>query len=160
MQVLQMERQRGRQETDALANGAGRQSFRASLDQRRPVCSTSAGTTYAGSVMNGLSGKNYIANAAVSGAVIGDADPFGDICSNPTRTQIQMSGKNIGDLLNAEGITWGAFFTALRPGAVVQNGSLRIRSASAAGGDFLLGEIQLRGSSADRSILRHPVHRG
>ena len=68
-----------------------------------------AGNTYAGTIMNGLSGSGFIANAASTGAVIGDADPFGDICSNPTRTQIQMSGKNIGDLLNAAGITWGSF---------------------------------------------------
>ena len=68
-----------------------------------------AGNTYAGSVMNGLSPKNFIANAAITGAVIGDADPFGDVCSNPARTQLLMSGKNIGDLLNTAGITWGSF---------------------------------------------------
>ncbi len=39
--------------------------------------------------------------------VIGDPDPIGDVCSNPTRNQVQMGGKNIGDLLNAAGITWG-----------------------------------------------------
>lgn len=68
-----------------------------------------AGTTFAGTITNGLSGKGFIANAAPSGAVIGDADPGNDICSSPTRTQILMSGRNIGDLLNAAGITWGAF---------------------------------------------------
>ena len=68
-----------------------------------------AGTTFAGTITNGLSGKGFIANAASSGAVIGDADPGNDICSSKTRTQILMSGKNIGDLLNAAGITWGAF---------------------------------------------------
>lgn len=68
-----------------------------------------AGTTYAGTITNGLSGKGFIANAASSGAVIGDADPGGDNCSNPKRTQVTMSGKNVGDLLNAAGVTWGAF---------------------------------------------------
>ncbi|HXQ26543.1 MAG TPA: alkaline phosphatase family protein [Candidatus Acidoferrales bacterium] len=68
-----------------------------------------AGTTYSGTVTNGLSGKGFIANAASSGAVIGDADPAGDNCSNPKRTQITMSGKNVGDLLNEAGITWGSF---------------------------------------------------
>jgi len=41
--------------------------------------------------------------------VIGDPDPLGDTCSNPTRNQVQMGGQNIGDLLNAAGITWGSF---------------------------------------------------
>jgi phospholipase C len=41
--------------------------------------------------------------------MIGDADPTGDVCSNPTRAQGQLSGKNIGDLLSAAGVSWGAF---------------------------------------------------
>jgi phospholipase C len=41
--------------------------------------------------------------------VIGDGDPLGDTCSNPTIDQVRMSGQNIGDLLNAKGITWGSF---------------------------------------------------
>jgi phospholipase C len=68
-----------------------------------------AGTTFAGSIQNGRSGKGFIADAATMGAVVGDADPANDICSSKTRTQILMSGSNIGDLLNAAGIPWGAF---------------------------------------------------
>ena len=41
--------------------------------------------------------------------VVGDPDPIGDVCSNPSRNQVQMGGKNIGDLLTAAGITWGSF---------------------------------------------------
>jgi phospholipase C len=40
---------------------------------------------------------------------IGDADPIGDTCSTTTGAQISMGGQNIGDLLNAEGVTWGWF---------------------------------------------------
>ena len=40
---------------------------------------------------------------------IGDADPIGDVCSTTTGAQIHMSGQNIGDLLNAAGVTWGWF---------------------------------------------------
>ncbi|HTX42099.1 MAG TPA: alkaline phosphatase family protein [Acidobacteriaceae bacterium] len=40
---------------------------------------------------------------------IGDADPIGDVCSTTTGAQIHMSGQNIGDLLDAAGITWGWF---------------------------------------------------
>jgi phospholipase C len=39
---------------------------------------------------------------------IGDADPYGDVCSTSTK-QIQMSGENVGDLLTAAGVTWGFF---------------------------------------------------
>jgi phospholipase C len=41
---------------------------------------------------------------------IGDADPYGDVCSS-TSTSITMAngGKNIGDLLNTAGVTWGWF---------------------------------------------------
>jgi phospholipase C len=66
-----------------------------------------AGQTFGGSTTKG-SGAGTIANGASSGAVIGDADPGGDMCS-ASATQITMSGKNIGDLLNAAGITWGGF---------------------------------------------------
>jgi phospholipase C len=68
-----------------------------------------SGTTFEGSVTNALSPLGDIANNVSTGAVIGDADPGGDICSSSTRTQITMSGKNVGDLLNAAGITWGSF---------------------------------------------------
>src|SRR5712692_11380621 len=37
--------------------------------------------------------------------VVGDPDPIGDVCSAPTRNQVQMSGRNIGDLLNDAGIS-------------------------------------------------------
>ena len=39
----------------------------------------------------------------------GDADPLGDMCSTTTGETVQMTGKNIGDLLNAASITWGLF---------------------------------------------------
>jgi phospholipase C len=41
--------------------------------------------------------------------LIGDADPEGDVCSNPTIDQVTMAGPNIGDLLNKRNITWGWF---------------------------------------------------
>jgi phospholipase C len=41
--------------------------------------------------------------------LISDADPVGDVCSTTTGETVQFSGKNIGDLLNAKGISWGFF---------------------------------------------------
>ncbi len=40
---------------------------------------------------------------------ISDADPAGDVCSTSTGETFLMSGKNIGDLLNAAGVSWGFF---------------------------------------------------
>jgi phospholipase C len=42
-------------------------------------------------------------------ALIGDADPLGDACSNPAIDQVQLAGRNIGDMLNQKRITWGWF---------------------------------------------------
>jgi phospholipase C len=44
-----------------------------------------------------------------STTLINDADPIGDVCSAATGEQVTMGGKNIGDLLNASGISWGFF---------------------------------------------------
>ena len=41
--------------------------------------------------------------------VIGDPDPLNDVCSSSTRNQVQVGSKTIGDLLDAAGVTWGAF---------------------------------------------------
>jgi phospholipase C len=40
---------------------------------------------------------------------IGDGDPVGDVCSTTTGELFSMSGKNVGDLLNAAGVSWGFF---------------------------------------------------
>jgi phospholipase C len=41
--------------------------------------------------------------------LISDADPVGDVCSTTTGETVQFGGKNVGDLLNAHGVTWGFF---------------------------------------------------
>jgi phospholipase C len=55
--------------------------------------------------------------------LVSDADPLGDVCSNPSRNQGQMGGMNIGDLLNEAGITWGSFMGGFNLTAVNSNGS-------------------------------------
>jgi phospholipase C len=68
-----------------------------------------AGNTNSASITNGKSGMGNIANAATSGSVIGDPDPKDDMCSNPARAQITMTGRNIGDVLSDAGISFGSF---------------------------------------------------
>jgi len=58
-------------------------------------------------IINGTGSETDGGNGSLS--VIGDPDPLGDICSAPTRNQVQMAGKNIGDLLNSAGVSWGSF---------------------------------------------------
>jgi phospholipase C len=41
--------------------------------------------------------------------LISDADPIGDVCSTTTGGLVRLTGQNIGDLLNARGVTWGFF---------------------------------------------------
>jgi len=55
--------------------------------------------------------------------LIGDADPLGDVCSNPTRAQATMGSKNIGDLLTAAGVTWGSFMGGFNLTTVNSNGT-------------------------------------
>jgi len=67
---------------------------------------------------------------------IGDGDPLGDVCSNPSLDQVTMAGKNIGDLLNAKGITWGSFMGGFDLSVVNANGTtgcLRLTNPTAPG---------------------------
>ena len=50
----------------------------------------------------------YIKDGQGGYTMINDVDPAYDVCSKP-KDQVLMKGKNIGDLLNAKGITWGGF---------------------------------------------------
>ncbi len=92
-----------------------------------------AGNTFPGTLAplkpNGMpaSASGNIANAAMTGAVIRDPRPLLDDCvaSNPKFqgvNQITMSGKNVGDLLNAKGITWGWFQGGFAPTGVDAHG--------------------------------------
>jgi phospholipase C len=62
-------------------------------------------------------------NASGTGTVYGDADPFYDGCSNHNNPTVQMSGTNIGDLLNAKGITWGWFQGGFAPTSRASDGT-------------------------------------
>jgi phospholipase C len=92
-----------------------------------------AGNTFPGTLFptrpNGkpASASGNIANAATTGAVIGDPRPLLDDCvaSNPKFqgvSQITMSGKNVGDLLNAKGVAWGWFQGGFAPTGVDAQG--------------------------------------
>ncbi len=58
-------------------------------------------------------------NASGVGTVTNDPDPVYDDCSNSSHktsyTLAGMSGQNIGDLMNAQGVSWGWFQGGFRP---------------------------------------------
>ncbi len=84
-----------------------------------------AGTTNTATVTAG-SPNGFIAGGATTGAVISDArpDPSLDDCTlPPPRTYIKMSGKNIGDLLNAKNVTWGWFQGGFKPSTLKADGT-------------------------------------
>ncbi|NPT58603.1 phospholipase C [Paraburkholderia elongata] len=66
---------------------------------------------------------SYYVNDGQGGiTLINDADPANDLCSSAT-DQILMSGKNIGDLLNAKSITWGGFMGGFNLSTTNSNGT-------------------------------------
>jgi phospholipase C len=54
-------------------------------------------------------GSDIINDGNGGETLISDANPLGDTCSGTSGAQVQLTGTNIGNLLNAKGITWGWF---------------------------------------------------
>jgi phospholipase C len=89
--------------------------------QRFAMSDASFGSTFGPSTpgaLNLVAGQTHgaspatLSNNVSNGTVIGDPDPLYDDCG---RKQVSLSGRNVGDLLNANGITWGWFQGGFRP---------------------------------------------
>jgi phospholipase C len=73
---------------------------------------------------NDLNGPGALVDDGSGGLTdVGDADPGGDVCSTTTGETFQMTGQNIGNLLNAAGVTWGFFEGGFNLSIVNANGS-------------------------------------
>lgn len=76
---------------------------------------------------NGTNPGNTINNIVADGqggfTMFGDSDPHGDVCSSTTNPTTEMTGKNVGDLLNTKNITWGWFEGGFNLTAVNANGT-------------------------------------
>lgn len=88
----------------------------------------SFGTTYGPSTpgaLNLISGQTHgatspdVANKVVGGTDIADLDPQYDACS--AGTKLAMGGQNVGDLLNAQGVTWGWFEGGFAPSSTANS---------------------------------------
>jgi len=71
-----------------------------------------AGQTHGATVVRDTGGG---ASDVILGTMIGDARPAFDDCSPASTTTASMTGKNVGDLLNAAGVTWGWFQGGFAP---------------------------------------------
>ncbi|WP_246576594.1 phospholipase C [Actinospica durhamensis] len=73
-----------------------------------------SGQTYGGEVVDatgrGVTDAAVVAspNSSDVGTDIGDMDPYFDDCSQ-AGDRLEMTGQNVGDLLDAKGVTWGWF---------------------------------------------------
>jgi phospholipase C len=103
------------------------------------------GTTFGPSTLGALnliSGQtNGVVNDAnAEGNIVSDgnggytltrnASPVNDICSATSGALIHMTGKNVGDLLNAAGITWGFFHEGFDTSVININGTTGCRRSN------------------------------
>ena len=98
--------------TPGALNLVAGNTFPGTLAPKRP---NGAAATPAGNIAGGAADPTV-----TTGSVVGDPRPLFDDCvnSNPKFqgvNQVSMSGKNVGDLLNAKGITWGWFQGGFAP---------------------------------------------
>src|SRR5258708_30881982 len=75
-----------------------------------------------------------VPNNTGPGALVGDLDPTGDVCSAGTTVRLGTpSGpSNIGDLLTTNGVTWGAFMGGFDLTATNANGTTGCNRSSPA----------------------------
>jgi phospholipase C len=75
-------------------------------------------------VIQSLNGSGSIVPDGNGGFTLNsDADPVGDVCSTSSGETVQMGGQNIGNLLNAAGVSWGFFEGGFNLSIVNSNGS-------------------------------------
>jgi phospholipase C len=77
-----------------------------------------------------LSSSHAVADGNGGFTLIGDADPLNDTCSSAA-DQVNFSGQNIGNLLNAKGITWGWFAGGFNLSVVNTNSTTGCNRATA-----------------------------
>lgn len=81
-----------------------------------------AGQTNGMQIVKSSRSSYYIADGQGGLTMINDVDPGADVCSSTT-DQAMMTGKNIGDLLNAKNITWGGFMGGFNLSTTNANGT-------------------------------------
>ena len=73
---------------------------------------------------------NGASTGALTGTLIGDGRPAGDDCNPPGVATVALTGKNVGDLLNAKNIAWGWFQGGFRRTSLTAKGAAVCGAAS------------------------------
>lgn len=89
-------------------------------------------------ILNGTGDETDGGNGSLT--VVGDPDPVGDICSAPTRNQVQLKSKNIGDLLSDAGVTWGSFMGGFDLTITNPNGTTKCARSSVSAYTGVIGD--------------------
>ncbi|HBZ70247.1 MAG TPA: phospholipase, partial [Deltaproteobacteria bacterium] len=87
-----------------------------------------AGTTFAATPSAAT--PKVVPNNSGPGTLVGDMDPTGDVCS--AGTTVKLSAPNVGDLLNKNGVTWGAFMGGFDLTVTNANGTTGCKRSSPA----------------------------
>jgi phospholipase C len=103
--------------------------------------------TVAGSDTNGSTG---------AGSIVGDPRPFGDICNPLGSTQVALStpSRNVGDLLNAKGLSWGWF-----QGGLVNCNSIHMASDGSVKRDYIGHHEPFQYFASTRNLAHLPPSR-
>ncbi len=72
--------------------------------------------------LHGTKTSYYVPDSQGGYTMINDVDPAADVCSSQSE-QVWMTGKNIGDLLNSQKISWGSFMGGFDLGQTNENGT-------------------------------------
>ncbi|HET6219098.1 MAG TPA: alkaline phosphatase family protein, partial [Acidobacteriaceae bacterium] len=83
-----------------------------------------------GVVNDGNAGGNMVSDGYGGYTLFGNAAPVNDICSATSGALIHMTGRNIGDLLNAAGETWGFFHEGFDTSVINSNGTTGCRRSN------------------------------
>ena len=97
------------------------------IDARRPQSRLRSTN---GVVNDGNAEGNMVSDGNGGYTLTRNAAPVNDICSATSGALIHMTGKNVGDLLNAAGVTWGFFHEGFDTSVININGTTGCRRSN------------------------------
>ncbi len=83
-----------------------------------------------GAVNDGNAAGSMVSDGNGGYTLIRNAAPLNDICSATSGALVHMTGKNVGDLLNVAGVTWGFFHEGFDTSITNVNGSTGCRRSN------------------------------
>ncbi len=103
--------------------------------------------------------SGVVADGQGGSTLIGDEDPANDVCSSASAT-VQMTGKNIGDLLNTASVSWGFFEGGFNLGITNVNANGVIASGTGclvgeATGSRATGAVNIPGNPLKADYIPH-----